>query len=219
LADFSPSIALQQVKDAAMKLKPILILVILLLTTAMSGWATTSFGIGPSPTSVNVGDTFTLSVVLVDFNPIDPSAEDQVAAFAFDVVFPTFLQVLTDPTEDGLFATAGCCFSWSSIDNVGGVISGLNDFSFAPDSGIDPVVDIQFTAVAAGSGQVTLQNVSLSDMDGNAIDFGGVIGGEVSATTPEPDSWAMAGLGFAILIAWNRRRAVQSTVRRAWPLL
>jgi PEP-CTERM motif len=203
-----------------MKLKPILILVILLLTTAMSGWATTSFVIGPSPTSVNGGDTFTLGVVLVDFN-INPSAEDQVAAFGFDLVFPTFLQVLTNPTEDGFFALSGngCCFGWNSIDNVNGVISGLSDFSANPDSGLDPVVDIQFTAVAAGSGQVTLQNVSLSDMDGNAIDFGGVTGGDVSATTPEPDSWAMAGLGVAILIAWNRRRAVQSMVRSAWRLL
>ncbi len=199
-----------------MNLKPALML---LLGTAMSGWATTSFVIGPSPTSVNVGDTFTLSVILIDLNPIDPSAEDQVAAFAFDVVFPTFLQVLTDPTEDGLFAAAGCCFGWNSIDNVGGVISGLNDFSFAPDSGIDAVVDIQFTAVATGSGQVTLQNVSLSDINGNAIDFGGVTGADVSATTPEPDSWAMAGLGVAILIAWNRRGAVHSMIRNAWQLL
>ena len=87
-----------------MNLKPALML---LLATAMSSWATTSFAIGPSPTSVNVGDTFTLGVVLVDFN-IDPSMEDQIAAFAFDVVFPTFLQVLTDPTEDGLFSLAGC---------------------------------------------------------------------------------------------------------------
>jgi hypothetical protein len=207
LAGFEPPIALQQVKEIIMNLKSALLL---FLGTAMSGWATTSFAIGPSPTSVNVGDTFTLGVVLVDFN-IDPTMEDQVSSFVFDVVYPTFLQVLTDPTEEGVFAAAGCCFSWNSIDNVNGVISALNDFSSVPDSGIDVVLEIQFTAVATGSGQVTLQNVSLSDMDGNAIDFGGVTGGDVSATTPEPGTFLLTALAAAFFGFRTVRRATHSS--------
>ena len=166
---------------------------LLLLGTAVSGWATTSFVAFNQPSvSVNVGDTFQLAVVL--------DTDAQVGAFSFDVVFPTFLQVLSDPSEQGFFLADGCCYSFTAIDNVGGAITGISDVSISgTDTGIDPLVTIEFTAVAPGSDSITFQNVSLSDGDGNAISVDAVGVADVTSTTPEPATWMMAALGAAIL--------------------
>jgi hypothetical protein len=49
------------------------------------------------------------------------------------------------------------------------MINGLSDFSFNPDTSVDMLVDIQFTAVAPGTGQVTALNLSLIDSNGDLI--------------------------------------------------
>jgi hypothetical protein len=175
---------------------------LLLLGTAVSGRATTLFFFDPPVPLVNVGDTFDLNVELITNVP--------VAAFAFDVAFPTFLQVLSAPVEEGFFLNNGCCYDPGTIDNVNGVISGINDVSIVDsDTGTDTLVQIQFTAVAAGEGQISFPNVSLSDSDFNliSIDLLGAV--NVDAITPEPATWAMAGLGIAIVIARELRRVVQ----------
>jgi PEP-CTERM motif len=193
----------------AMNLKSTLLLVIGLLGTAVSSRASTSFFIfSPDPLFLTVlqGATFDLHAAIV---PSDP-----VSAFSFDISFPTFLQVLSNPTEEGFFADPanGCCFSWNSIDNVNGVISGLSDFSFNPDTIVDMLVDIQFTAVAAGTGQVTPLNVSLSDSNGNLIAVDPPGGVDVMVTaTPEPATWLLGGAGVAMIAAWSLRRR-----RRSW---
>jgi hypothetical protein len=186
-------------------------LFLLVLGTAGSGWATTLFLFNTGSVSANVGDTFDLNVVLVSDTP--------VSAFAFDVAFPTYLQVLSAPVEEGFFLANGCCFDPGTIDNVNGVISGINDVSiFDADGGADPVVQIQFTAVAVGSGQqISFQNVSLSDPNFDLIPIDALGTVNVDATpTPEPATWAMAGLGIAIVLVWNRRR---SAAARLFPTI
>jgi len=172
---------------------------VLLLGTAVSGWATTSFVAFNQPSvTVNVGDTFELAVVL--------DTDAQVGAFSFDVIFPTFLQVLSDPAEQGFFLANGCCYSFTAIDNVGGAITGISDVSISgTDTGIDPLVTIDFTAVGTGTDNITFQNVSLSDGDGNLINVDYVLPAEVTSTTPEPATWMMAALGVPILLVLSRR--------------
>lgn len=175
---------------------------LLLLGTAVSGWASTTFFFDTPVALASVGDTFDLNVDLITNVP--------VAAFAFDIVFPTFLQVLSAPVEEGFFLNNGCCFDPGTIDNVNGVISGINDVSiFNSDTCIDTLVQIEFSAVAAGTGQISFQNVSLSDPGGNpiSIDTAGVT--NVDSTTSEPATWIMAGLGIAIVIARNLRRLME----------
>jgi hypothetical protein len=172
---------------------------LLLFGTAVSGWATTLFFFDSPVALVSVGDTFDLTVELI--------SNDPVAAFAFDVEFPTFLQVLSAPLEEGFFFNNGCCYDPGTIDNVNGVVTGINDVSiFDSDMGIDTLVQIEFTAVAAGTGQISFQNVSLSDPNFNliSIDQPGAV--NVEATTPEPATWAMAALGIALVVARNLRR-------------
>jgi hypothetical protein len=182
-----------------MNLKSVLIL---LLGTAMSGWATTSLVIVPTPVTLSVGETVNLDVIL--------STDAQVAGFQFDLLFPTFLQVLSDPTEQGFFASDGCCFSSGSIDNVNGSISGIVDAAGSgADTGADILVSILFTAAVPGAGQIEFQNVALSDPNGLPITVDFVSPASVTATTPEPSTWAMVGLAAAILLGWTRRRVVR----------
>ena len=180
------------------------LLLFLLLGTAVSGRAATIFSFAPAPVTASVGDTFDLHVVVL-------FTQAPVGAFAFDVAFPAFLQVLSDPTEEGLFAATGCCFGWNSIDNVNGLISGLSDFSGVADFGVDLLVDIPFTAVAVGTGQITFQNVSLSDSNGDAVAVDTLGTADVTVTpAPEPSTWGMAGVGVAIAAAWRKRRTLDS---------
>ena len=175
----------------------------LLMGTAVSGRAATVLALSPPAVTASAGDTFDVHVVLFTQAP--------VAAFGFDVAFPAFLQVLSDPTEEGLFAANGCCFSWNSIDNANGLISGFVDFSGVPDIGVDLLVYIPFTAVALGTGQITLQNVSLSDSNGDAVSVDSLVAVDVTVTpAPEPSTWGMAGVGAAIMAAWSKRRILDS---------
>ncbi len=181
---------------------------LLLMGTAASGWAGAVLSFDPTPVTVSTGNTFDLNVDL-------STGQTPVASFAFDVVFPTFLQVLSNPIEEGYFAANGCCFSWNSIDNVNGVIGGISDvdFSGGGDTNTDTLVQIQFTAIAPGSGQITFQNPSLSDPSGNPITIDLVSAANVTSNaTPEPAPWAMTGLGVAA-IAWNLRRLATSDQR------
>ena len=184
---------------------------ILLLGTATSAWATTILVFDPAPVAVSVGDTFALNVDLLDIDGLSPASP--VAGFSFDVVFPTFLQVVSAPVEEGFFLATGCCFFPGTIDNVNGVISGISDVSiFGAETGFDTLVQIEFTAIATGTGQIAFQNPGLTDPDANSISIDAanpadvVSSPVVSSPTPEPAAWSMAGLGIAIAIARNRRR-------------
>jgi hypothetical protein len=198
LADFGCPIALQKVETIRMILKTVFLL---LFGAAGSGYATTLFFFDTPVALASVGDTFDLNVELITNVP--------VAAFAFDIAFPTFLEVNSAPVEEGFFFNNGCCYDPGTIDNVNGVISGINDVSiFDSDTGIDMLVQIQFTAVAPGEGQISFQNVSLSDPDFNLISIDPLGAVNVDATTPEPATWAMAGLGIALVIARHLRRVI-----------
>jgi hypothetical protein len=192
-------------------------LFLLLLGTASSGWAATVMIVGPTPISVNVGDTFEVSVSLLDLQT-DLTPPPVIAGFSFDVLFPTFLQVIAEPTESGFFSLAGCCFFGGFIDNTSGVISGIGDVSLFVGftNFVDTLVHIQFLATGTGSGQITLENAGLTDPDGNAVSLDSATTADVSVTppppAPEPATWSIMGLSAAIAIA-SRRRLARSSSR------
>ncbi len=127
--------------------------------------------INPVQTVVAVGDGLSVTVNLQP-NLIPPLLGDgnSVAGFQFDLLFPTFVQA-TNVIEDGYFHGNGCCFFFSGIDNTNGVVSGINDIAFPGQTTQADLVTIDFTAIAAGSGAFGLQNVALSDDNGNSIPF------------------------------------------------
>jgi hypothetical protein len=101
-------------------------LFLLLLGAASSGQAATILIVGPTPISVEVGDTFEVGVSLFDLQT-DQTAPPEIAGFSFDVLFPNFLEVASAPVEQGFFSVAGCCFFPGFVDNANGVISGIGD--------------------------------------------------------------------------------------------
>jgi hypothetical protein len=191
------------------------ILLLLLLGIAPSGWAATILIVGPTPISVNVGDTFVVAVSLFDLQT-DQTPPPQIAGFSFDVLFPTFLEVVSAPAEEGFFSLAGCCYFPGFVDNVNGVISGIGDVDIfgGVTNVVDTLVQIEFLATGTGTGQITLDNAGLTDPDGNAVSLDSVTAADVSATAPapvpEPATWSMAGLSVAIAIACSRRLARSS---------
>jgi hypothetical protein len=172
---------------------------LLFLGTALSGWAGTIVALSPSPVAVSPGGTFDLDVLIL--------TDAQVAGYQFDILFPAFLQA-SSPTNQGFFAANGCCFDPGTLDNVGGTIANINDFSFsATDTGIDTLVTIAFTALDTGAGQITFQNLALSDADGNGIDVEAVGFADINSSTPEPATWTVIGLGLVFVITGKVRRA------------
>lgn len=203
LADFDRPLALQNVKGDPMTFKTALLL---LLGTAAGGWASTTYSLDPTPVTVYVGDTFTENV--------DLSTDQQVAGFSFDILFPTFLQVLSDPVETGFFASSGCCYYSGTIDNTNGVISGISDVDPYDngETGTDTLVQIEFTAIATGSGQIGFQNPGLTDPDANSISIDAANPADVNSDpTPEPATWTMAALGVALVIVRHHRRSTRSS--------
>lgn len=176
-------------------------------------------GIDPVFTGVNVGDSLNITVQLLPnlVPPLFPGDGNSVAGYQFDLLFPTFVQV-TGVTEDGYFASAGCCFGYGSIDNINGVISGISDIAFPGLTSLDDLVTITFTAVAPGTGSFSFQNSFLSDENGNALQLivqpavvlvqtptgdGGT--GNGPAPTPEPASVLLLGSALVVLGCFRRR--------------
>ncbi|MDE3198089.1 MAG: PEP-CTERM sorting domain-containing protein [Acidobacteriota bacterium] len=185
----------------------------LLLGTAASGWAGTFLAFDQTSVTVATGDSFTLNALLIDLPGVDPlgmpTPPAQVAGFSFDIAFdPTLLEVVAAPVELGYFAANGCCFSPGALDSVNGVISGIGDVDpiFGGENVSDGLVQFQFMAIAAGTGQITFQNPGLTDPNGNPVTVDGISAAAVTSATPsvpEPATWALTALGVAILLARN----------------
>jgi hypothetical protein len=175
----------------------------------------------PFPAVVQVGQTLLLNV--------DIFSQDPVFGFQFDLLFPTFLHI--DPsgiTEQSFFAATGCCFSVdpSQIDNVNGKVTNLFDAVSGPSglttTGLVTLLQFQFQVInAPGTGQITLDNILLTDDNFDSLTVDPVIPLDVTAevgspiqppdnppdigsSTPEPAPTILMAGGLLSLIAVRR---------------
>jgi len=144
--------------------------------------------------TVNVGDTFTISISIAD-------AVD-LTSFQFDLLFnATILQVTaTGVTEDPFFTQSDITvFNPGFVDNTNGQILGVSDALIfqAPVNGIGTLVNIEFQAIALGMSPLTLSNVLLN-LSGTGFqvvpDLVTVTG---AAPVPEPSTLSLLGGGLA----------------------
>lgn len=175
--------------------------IVLALLTAPASATTLSFA--ASPAAVQVGDTFTLNVLVAE-------APD-LYAFQFDIAFdPAIVQASTVLEGDFLSAGGRATFFFpGTLDNIAGTVSFTANTLVGPGPGVTGegiVVHLSFHALAPGQSDLSFGNVVLLDsalaelaatpMDG-AIDVSSV---------PEPASVALFGIGLAVLMASARRR-------------
>ncbi len=175
--------------------------IVLALLAAPVSATTLSFA--PSPAVVQVGDTFTLDVLVAQ-------AAD-LYAFQFDFAFdPTLVQADTVLEGDFLSASGRATFFFpGAIDNIAGTVSFTANTLIGPGpsvTGDGTVVHLSFHALAPGQsdlsfGNVVLLDSSLSDIATTPMD------GAVNVTSvPEPASVALFGIGLAVLTVGAGRR-------------
>jgi hypothetical protein len=145
-----------------------------------------------SPGSVALGDSFTVHVTVT-------GAVD-LYAFQFDVGFnPAILQA-TSVAEGALLPSGGATFLVpGTLDNVGGVISGVADtlVGFVPGvSGDGDLIDVTFGAVGTGDSALTFANQIFLDSTLTDITSTVTFTGTTVTVSPEPSTLALAALGI-----------------------
>ncbi|KQV52609.1 hypothetical protein ASC95_07210 [Pelomonas sp. Root1217] len=164
--------------------------------------ATTLSFAAPAP-AVQVGDTFTLDVLVAD-------APD-LYAFQFDIAFdPAIVQANT--VQEGDFLSAGgraTFFLPGTIDNSAGTVSFTANTLAGPGPGVSGdglIVHLSFHALAAGQSSLSFGNVVLLDSALMEVATTHMAGAISVASVPEPASVALFGIGLAVLTAGARRR-------------
>jgi Cohesin domain len=159
------------------------------------------------PSNISVGDSFTIDVVV--------SQAVDLYAFQFDLGFnPAILQA-TGFAEGTFLTSQGPTFFFNNgIDNTAGTVaSNVDTLLGAPigGDGTGTLVDFNFTAIAAGTSDITVSNALLSDSSANPLPFsiedGTVNVAGVIVPTPEPSVVSML-LAASLLIGllWFPRR-------------
>lgn len=168
--------------------------------------AATTLSFAAPAAAVQVGDTFTLDV-LVEQVP-------DLYAFQFDLAFdPTLVQA--GAVMEGDFLSAGgraTFFLPGAIDNIAGTVSFTANTLVGPGpvvSGDGIVVHLTFNALAPGHSDMTFGNVILLDSSLAELATTAIDGAIVVTAVPEPASAALFGLGLAALAAgaWRRMPA------------
>lgn len=200
-------------------MKSVIALAIFAVATVHADTVISLDPVGPVITTVGSGVTLD-----VDLYSSDPT----VAGFNFSVAFNPVLLQVTNVTEQGFFANAGCCFGFS-VDNPDGEVSGISDLVFgsAPDSITsatvpDTLVSIQFQGIAPGVAAVQLtcaQGDQLpcdtypmlwdSNFNGIAASINQVnltITADPGTAVPEPDTLFPLVLAVSILLILLVRR-------------
>ena len=157
-----------------------------------------------APSAVIAGQQFTVSVYV--------SGITDLYGYGFDLGFdPGRVQELS-ASESAFLGLGGPTFHIDgSVDNVGGVVSGVANSLEGDVPGVDGsgmLESFVFKATAAGSAGFTLANVTLLDSQNEDI-TPAVVGSETTITggghsVPEPAPLSLVALGVAAL--WMMRR-------------
>jgi Cohesin domain len=156
--------------------------------------ATMTSALGSTVLSVTGQSSITTGQdVLVNVSYSSTTAD--LYAFQMDLQFPSFLELNT-VTEEGYFASNGCCFSAGTVNSTTNTVSLIFDSLSGANPGVlsTPLVGLDFTALMAGSGSVTIpqnEDLVLVDSNGNPLTPNSVNGLNVVVT----DSSARQGGG------------------------
>lgn len=189
----------------------------LLAALAAPAVGAATLGFTPSISSVTVGDAFSVEVRIADVADL--------YAFQFDFAFdPAIVRVdaisegpfLAD-WGNGLSPPAGTFWDPGLVDNVAGSVSFVSNVllgAIAPGEGATGsgvLASIQFTALASGTGTLTLLNELLVDSILDPIGAqlqGARVVVEAPGQVPEPAAALLMLCGLAGA-AWSRARAAQ----------
>jgi hypothetical protein len=162
-----------------------------------------------SNATANVGQTFSVDVLLTGINP-------GIASFSFDFVFNSLVLDLVGISEGNIFGGFG------SFDTTQGAVKGSVDASIYPfESALSPatLARLTFKAVGSGSAGLALKNTELTGVNWwmgfipvtygveHTVSNGTVtVGAGQPTPVPEPGTMTLFGLGAYALARRIRRR-------------
>jgi general secretion pathway protein D len=161
----------------------------LLLSSVLPAGALPAVSISPPSTIASIGSTVSLDVAI--------SGVADLYAFQFDVTFDPSVLAATDVSEGPFLPGGGATFFIPGIiDNVGGSVAFTADTLLGPVPGVTGdgiLATLTFTAVAAGTSPIALENVILLDSVLGLIEVV-TDGGQV--TVPEAATLLLLGSGI-----------------------
>jgi len=182
---------------------------IILIST--QAWAT-MLSFNPTTSSINLGDTTSIDIVISGLNRT-PGLEEYVGAFQFEVTYDdSVLNFDSYSLSDNLGdISLGDAMDTSWGDLGSGVIdlsevSLLWDLSFQPDN--FTIATLSFTGANAGSSNLSFSNVVISDDWGSSLPTTLNVGSlDVnSAPVPEPGTMLLFGTGLAGFVGSRFRK-------------
>lgn len=122
----------------------------------------------PVPGPVKAGGIFTISVQIAGPTVAGvPTGVDNLYAYQFDLSYPSNLVEALVVKDGGFLAGGGrTSFSKGLINNATGTVSNISETLFGSASGVSgsgTLVNITFQAIASGTPQITISNITLID--------------------------------------------------------
>jgi hypothetical protein len=181
-------------KTRRKKISIVLGLFILIAFGPVTAFGGTILSFDPLVTSVAVGDTLDVSVMI--------SEATDLYAFQFDVAFdPTIIRISS--VNEGPFLLTGGTTTFDpafiTIDNsVGSIAFIFNSLigNVPGVSGSAHLIDLEFQPNVTGTSLLTLSNVLLLDSTLREITLDEIRGGSIDVSTPVPEPATIILMGF-----------------------
>lgn len=167
--------------------------------TLLSGNASAAtIGWGAAPASVNVGDSFSLSIVGSGFTS---NVNGGGVNFTFD---SSVLNVMAITIDESVWTFGN---STGVVDNTAGTVDGLRVNTFDSVTGNFDVATVMFEAVGAGVSLLDLTEFALNPWASNGVRLDPVMeSASITVATPVPAAAWLFGSGLLGLVGMARRR-------------
>ncbi len=158
-----------------------------------------TLSVEPAALEATAGQTVVLSVRI--------SGASDLFGYQFDLGFNPAVLAATSVTEGPFLSSGGATiFLPGTIDNVGGLISGIADIlagAVPGVSGSGTLVTASFQALAAGTSSISLFNVTALNSAGQDLTL--TTSGSTVTVVPEPGSGLLVFAATIGLLALRRR--------------